>query len=331
MKAWLLDDLTGIQNLRLGDASEPNPQDGEVILEVRYAGLNPADRYLAERQYPANPPLPHIPGRDGVGTVVNLGPGVTQVQLGERYAVLRGEVGVNRPGTFSLHVAVPLTDLVEIPAQWSEPEAAGATLVYLTAYQALTMWGPLPPSSVVLVTGASGGVGVAAVQLASAMGHVVLALSRSADKGRRLVELGATATFNPDDAQWRKAAKAAVAPRRVDLAIDNIGGRLLPQVIDTLGELGKVSLVGRLAGPVPDFNTASLFFRRLRLGGVAVGGYTNAESRGAWQEVVRLLSVAGVRPLVDNVFAFEDLPKAFDRLAQGPMGKVILAVAGKPG
>jgi NADPH2:quinone reductase len=143
--------------------------------------------------------------------------------------------------------------------------------------------------------------------------------------------LGATATFNPDDPQWRKAAKAAVAPRRVDLAIDNIGGRLLPDVIDTLGELGKVSLVGRLAGPVPSFNTASLLFRRLRLGGVAVGGYTNTESRDAWREVVRLLSVAGARPLVDSIFAFEDLPKAFDRLARGPMGKVLLAVAGKPG
>ena len=72
----------------------------------------------------------------------------------------------------------------------------------------------------------------------------------------------------------------------MDLAIDNIGGKLLPEVIDTLGELGRVSLVGRLAGPVPSFNTATLFFRRLRLGGVAVGAWTNAESRAAWQQVV---------------------------------------------
>ena len=148
-------------------------------------------------------------------------------------------------------MAVPTESLVEIPAGWTEPEAAGATLVYLTAYQALTMWGPLSPSAVVLVTGASGGVGVAAVQLAAAMGYKVVALSRSAEKSRRLEQLGAAVTFNPEDPKWGVALKSTLEPRRVDLAIDNIGGKLLPQVISTLGDLGRVSLVGRLAGPFP--------------------------------------------------------------------------------
>ncbi len=326
MRAWLLDDLVGIGGLRLADVADPAPQEDEVILKVHFAGLNPADRYLAERQYPAKPSLPHILGRDGMGTVAQLGPGVTTVRVGDRRAILRGDVGGNRPGTFAQSVAVPVESLVEIPQDWSEPEAAGATLVYLTAYQALTMWGPLPANSVALVTGASGGVGVAAVQLASSMGHTVIALSRSPEKSRRLQQLGAASTFNPEDPDWRRAAKDALARRRVDLAIDNVGGRLLPEVIDLLGELGKVSVVGRLAGPVPDFNTATLFFRRIRIGGVAVGAYTNAEGRAAWQEVLALLSRTGARPLVDRVFSFEELPKAFDRLAQGPMGKVLLQV-----
>ena len=161
MKAWLMDDFKGIGGLRLADAPDPVPQPDEVILQVHYAALNPADRYLAENLYPAKPPLPHILGRDGMGTVVEMGSGVKDVRVGDRRAILRGQVGGNRPGTFAQRVAVPAQDLVEIPAGWSEPEAAGATLVYLTAYQALTMWGPLPPSAVVLVTGASGGVGVA--------------------------------------------------------------------------------------------------------------------------------------------------------------------------
>jgi NADPH2:quinone reductase len=223
-------------------------------------------------------------------------------------------------------VAVPAESLVKVPPGWSEPEAAGAALVYLTAWQALTMWGPLADSSVVLVTGASGGVGVAAVQLASALGHKVVALSRSDEKSRRLRELGAAATYNPADPHWPKALRAALAPRRVDLAIDNIGGELLPEVIDTLGNLGKASLVGRLAGPVPNFNTAALFFRRIRLGGVAVGACSNAETLAAWHEVVRLLSRAGARPQVDSVWPFDQLPKAFERLAQGPMGKIVLQV-----
>jgi NADPH2:quinone reductase len=326
MKAWLIDDLKGIGGLRLADVPDPVPQPDDVILRVHYAALNPADRYLAENQYPAKPALPHILGRDGLGTVVQLGSKVDAVRAGDRRAILRGETGGNRPGTFAQFVAVPAQDLVEIPAGWSEPEAAGAVLVYLTAYQALTMWGLLPPSAVVLVTGASGGVGVAAVQLAAALGHTVVALSRSPEKSRRLEQLGATLTLNPEDPEWRETLKSALAPRRVDLAIDNIGGKLLLQVIDALADLGRVSLVGRLAGPVPSFNTATLFFRRLRLGGVAVGAWTNAESRAAWREVLALLSRAGARPQADRIFPFEQLPQAFERLVQGPMGKVLLAV-----
>ena len=158
MRAWLLDDLTGIGSLRLAEVPDPIPQQGEVILRIRYASLNPADRYLAERQYPAKPSFPHVLGRDGVGTVEQMGPGVTGLRPGDRRAVLRSEVGVNRPGTFAERVAVPVDNLVEIPAGWSDPEAAGGVLVGLTAYQALTMWGALPPDSLVLVTGASGGV-----------------------------------------------------------------------------------------------------------------------------------------------------------------------------
>ena len=326
MKAWLMDDFTGINGLRFADAPDPTPQPGEAILQVHFAALNPADRYLAERQYPAKPTLPHILGRDGFGTVIQVGAGVTEVRVGERRALLRGEAGINRPGSFAERVAVPVQSLVEAPAAWSEQEAACAALVYLTAYQALTMWGPLPASAVVLVTGASGGVGVASVQLSRALGYTVVGLSRSAEKSKRLQELGANLALNPEDPQWRQALKKALAPRRVDLAIDNIGGKLLSEVIETLGDSGKVSVVGRLAGPVPEFNTAALLFRRARLGGVHVGAYTNPEARSAWQQVLELLSRTGARPLADSVFPFDQLPKAFERLAQGPMGKVLLQV-----
>jgi NADPH2:quinone reductase len=328
MKAWLLDNFSGLGQLRLADVPDPVPNPGEVLLEVLHAALNPADRYLAEGQYPAKPVLPHILGRDGIGKVVRAPDGQTAAAVGERYAVLRGDTGINCPGTFAQFVAVPAEILVEIPPGWTEQEAAGSTLVYLTAYQALSMWGQLPPGTIVLITGASGGVGVAAVQLAVAMNCKVIALSRSAEKGQKLKQLGAAAVFDPADPEWRKAAKASLAPRRVELAIDNIGGKLLPEVIDLLGDQGKVSLVGRLAGPVPNFNTATLFFRRIRLGGVAVGAPSAAESRASWRVILALLASTGARPLVDSVFPFADLLKAFERLAQGPMGKVLLQVNG---
>ena len=312
--------------MRLTEVPEPAPQEHEAVLDVRYAALNPADRYLAEGQYPARPPLPHILGRDGLGTVVQVGPGVDGLKAGDRRVILRSDVGVNRAGTFAQRVSVPEASLIEAPATWSEQEAAGATLVYLTAYQALTMWGPLPESAVVLVTGASGGVGVAAVQLGAALGCKVVGLSRSADKGARLRRLGATVTLNPEQPDWRAQLKGLLGSKRVDLAVDNIGGKLLPEVIDTLGELGRVSLVGRLAGPVPSFNTATLFFRRIRLGGVAVGANTVAESQANWRHVLELLARHDARPQVDRAFPFEQLPQAFERLAHGPMGKVLLAV-----
>jgi NADPH:quinone reductase len=327
MRAWLLDELNGLDQLRLADAPDPVAQPGEAVLAVQFAALNPADRYLAERQYPLKPALPHVLGRDGLGSVIQIGDGVSQIRVGDKRAILRGDVGGNRWGTFAQRVAVPVENLVETPHDWSDEEAAGATLVYLTAYQALTMWGPLPENSVVLVTGASGGVGVASIQLATAMGHTVFGLSRNPEKSRRLEQLGAAEVLNPEDDKWRQNLKAKLAPRRVSLAIDNVGGKLLPEVIDTLGDNGRVSLVGRLAGPVPSFNTATLFFRRLRIGGVAVGAYSNSESRAAWQEVLRLLASRSARPLVDSVFPFDQLPKAFERLAQGPMGKVLLRAA----
>src|SRR5262245_26420319 len=226
MRAWLLKEQTGLSGLSLVEVPDPKPKSNEVVLKVRYAGLNPADRYLAEKQYPAKPQLPHILGRDGLGTVLEVGDGVRNVQPGAVRAIARGEVGVNSPGTFAERVAVPIEDLIMPPEGWTAPEAGGAILVYLTAYQALTMWGLLPERPVVLVTGASGGVGVATVQLAAAMGYTVIALSRSSEKRRRLLELGAKFTPNPEDPQWRTQVKTELNPGRVDLAVDNVGGKL---------------------------------------------------------------------------------------------------------
>lgn len=328
MKAWLWDGSQGISHLGLAETPNPVAKDGEAVMEVHYAALNPADRYLAEKvyPYPVYPPMPHVLGRDGMGTIIQVGAGVENLRIGDRRAILRGDSGVFRWGSFAEQVSVPVSNLVDIPTGWSEEESACATLVYMSAYRALTMWEPLKPNAVVLVTGASGGVGVASVQLAAAMGYTVVALSRSAEKRQRLREIGAALTFNPEDSRWRANAKEGLSPRTVDLVIDNIGGALLPEAIDTLGELGKVSLVGQLAGPVPNFDTGTLFSRRLRIGAMAVGYYTPDEGRVAWQEILRHLQRTGARPLVDRVFPFEQLPLAFDRLAQGPMGKVLLNV-----
>ena len=141
-----------------------------------------------------------------------------------------------------------------------------------------------------------------------------------------LKEIGATFTFNPEDPQWPAGAKKALSSRGVNLAVDTIGGKLLPEVIDTMGELGRISLVGELGGSVPDFYTGTLFSRRLRIGAMAVGYYTSEENHAAWRDLLQLLVHSGARPLIDRVFLFEQLPQAFERLAGGPMGKVVVRV-----
>jgi NADPH2:quinone reductase len=327
MKAWLLEKLGGLENLRLADAPEPACRPEDVVMEVLYAALNPADRYLAEGQYPARPPLPHILGRDGVGKITAVGSKVTAWKTGDRALIIRGPVGVDQAGTFAQKAVVPAECLAALPDGWTLQQCAGASLVYLTAWQALTQWGDLPPS-VVLVTGASGGVGVASVQLARAMGHTVVAFSRSAEKRQQLVSIGAHITLDPADTQWRKELLKMLDGKRVDLVVENIGGAQFSQLLDVMAMWGKISVVGRLAGPVPQFNTASLFFRRLRIGGVAAGGFTAAEASAAWQAVLEILAKKDDRPLVDSVFHFEQLPQAFERLAAGPMGKVVLTVTG---
>ena len=332
MRAWLMDSYDGIDALRLGEVDDPRPGPGEVLLGMRYAALNPADAFLSLRQYPAKPALPHILGRDGVGEVLALGEGVSGVAVGELRGILRCEAGVNIWGTLAEKCVVPAACLAPIPGGWSAEEMAGAPLVLLTAWQALTQWhepeAPPPHGAVLLVTGASGGVGVASVLLGKSMGLTVVALSRSAEKGARLRELGADFVFDPAAPNLRKAILEAVHPRKVDLVVDSVGGALVEQVVAVLGYGGKVSVVGRSGGAVPEFNTATLFFRRNRIGGVAVGDYTPETSQEAWAEIVKRLAAAGRRPVVDGVFALEDVKAAFGRLEAGPMGKVLVRISG---
>ena len=326
MKAWLLESLGGFKKLKLGEIADPVVGLGEILLRVKYAALNPADRYLSEGQYPARPPLPHILGRDGIGEVIGIGGGVPAGlwNEGDSALILRSEIGVTRAGTLAEKVAVPAESLAKVPRGWTDQQAAAGPLVYLTAYQALNNFGELPPPVVVLVSGASGGVGVASIHLGKAMGHRVIGLSRGTAKRDALIKQGAEAIFDPTEATWRKKLREYLGEKKVDLAIDNVGGEMFNDIIDTLGNNGRVSVVGRLAGPVPQFNTASLLFRRLTIRGVVIASYTPTESQSVWSAVVTMLNAAGVHPLVDSVHPFDKLMDAFEKLKQGPLGKVLV-------
>jgi len=330
MRAWFLDSYNGVENLRLGEAPDPQPGPNDVLIRLRFAALNPADAFLAQALYPAKPAFPHILGRDGVGEVAAVGSGVSKVKAGDTVGILRCDCGVEKWGTLAEKVVAGAASVVPPPAGWSLEHLAAAPLVYLTAWQALTQWSdppaPPPAGSVLLVTGASGGVGTASVQLGKSMGLTVVALTRSPEKGAKLRELGADFVFDPADPNLRKAALAAIAPKKVDLVIDSVGGPLFNQLIAMLGQGGRISVVGRSAGEVPSFNTASLFFRRNRIGGVAVSDFSAESAQAAWKEITARLNATGQKPVIDHVFAFDDVKQAFARLAQGPMGKVLVRV-----
>lgn len=332
MRAWLMDGYDGIDALRLSEAPDPQPGHGHILLRVKFAALNPADAFLASGMYPAHPPLPHILGRDGVGEVLALGPDVTRVRVGDIVGILRCQVGVATWGALAEQVVVPEESVAAVPPGWSQEEMAGAPLVFLTAWQALTQWSDPPqpprPGSVLLVTGASGGVGLASVLLGKSLGLVVIGLTRSAQKGATLKRLGAAYVFDPADSQLVKSLTSAIAPLKVDLAVDTVGGSAFQDVIATLGYGGRISVVGRSSGIVPQFNTATLFFRRIRIGGVSVGDYTAEGAQAAWRAITTRLEALHHRPIVDSVVAFDDVKAGFARLASGPLGKVLVRVAG---
>ncbi len=331
MRAWLMDSYEGVEKLRFDEVPDPQAGPGQVVVNIKFAALNPADAFLAQALYPAKPKLPHVLGRDGVGEVVAVGEGVQNVRPGQTVGILRGENGVEVWGTLAEKTVVDSSLLIPVPPAWSLQEVAGAPLVFLTAWQALTQWSdpaaPPPPGSVLLVTGASGGVGSASVLLGKSMGLTVVGLSRSAEKAAQLKQLGADLVFDPAEKTMRKLVLAAIAPKRVDIAIDNVGGALFNEIVNMLGYAGRISVVGRSSGAVPEFNTASLFFRRNRIGGVSVGDYSSETAQAAWVHIVERLDALGKRPVVDSVFPFADVKAAFARLNQGPMGKVLVKVA----
>jgi NADPH2:quinone reductase len=331
MKAWLLPAFSGVASLQAAEVPDPVPGPGQILLHVHYAALNPADAYLALGQYPAKPTFPHILGRDGVGKVLAVAGEPSKemretIQVGDVRAILRSEVGVSRAGTLAEKVVVDAAYTVAVPQGWTEEQAGAAPLVYVTAWQALSQWGELPEKAVILITGASGGVGSAAIQLAHAMGYRVVALSRGKAKLPQLQAVGADWVLDIHAPDWREQLEGTLGKYPVQLAIDNLGGEYFPRVLEVMALHGRISVVGRLAGPVPNFNTAALLFRRLKVGGVAIATYTNAEAREVWENILQTLSRTNAKPLIDKVFPFAQVPAAFARLAQGPMGKVVVRI-----
>ncbi len=324
MRAWRFREFGDIVNLKLDDYPDPKPQEEEVLIRLKFAALNPADRLLVEGRYPGAGDLPLSVGRDGSGIVEKAG-SASGFSEGDSVVVLRSEVGITLQGTLAELVTVPARSVASLPESWTFEEGAAAPLVYLTAWKALFFQGTIKGGENVLVTGASGGVGVATVQLAKAAGARVVALSRDPDKRRRLEELGADAAVDSEADDMEAQVKEAFGGG-ADVIVENLGGPFIQSGIKLSTRNSRIMVVGLLAGRRAEIELGQLLFKQTRIEGVHVGKFTPDQARVGWSEVVEALDGAKASPLIDRVFAMDEVQEAFDHLAGGHLGKVLVAV-----
>ena len=326
MRAWRFHQAGNIENLVLEEAPDPEPGPGEALVRIASAALNPADRYLVQGQYPRAGAPPFTPGRDGAGVVAKA-PAGGRFREGDSVCVLGGLTGISRQGTLAEYTAVPEEWLAPIPDGWTLDEAAAGPLTHLTAWRALVVCGHLAAGETVLVTGASGGVGSAAVALASALGARVVALSRDAARRSALTDCGAALVVDAAAADLDKALKNALGAERPALVVENLGGPWLDLAARFAAPGGRIMVVGLLAGLAAEITVGLLIHKNLKIEGLSVSCFSPEEARTAWSEVVRLLNGTNRRPPIGCAGGFEDVQAGLARLAQGVFGKVVVRVS----
>jgi NADPH2:quinone reductase len=324
MKSWRFSSFGSIAHLRLEEVPVPAPAKDECLVKVEFAALNPADRLLVMGRYPTAAAPPFSVGRDGCGTVA-VPAASGRFKPGERVVCLRSIIGIERDGTLAEYVTVPEAHLAKLPKGWSAAEGAAGPHSLLTVWQALVESAALKPGESVLITGASGGIGCAAVILGHALGARVIALSRRREKQRRLLELGADLAAGPGDPDLAERVREAGG---ADVVIENVCGDFFETSLALANPYGRICVIGALGGTDVALDPTRLIFKRLQLIGIHVARYSDAGVQKAWADIVRLLAPLGRRMPIDRVFPFDEVPAAFEHLRRGPMGKVVIGPVG---
>jgi NADPH2:quinone reductase len=325
MKAYLTEPPGGWEATRLTDIPAPDAKPGRVLVGIRAVGLNPADAFQIEGRYPGGPKPPFIAGRDAAGLVVEPDQN-GRWQAGTEVIVLESSTTDLKNGTLCEQQWIGAENLAPLPPGWSFAEGAAAPLVYLTAWLALNGPAPIAPKEAVLVTGASGGVGFAAVQLAVSQEAVVVALSRSEAKRMRLLDEGAHFAFDPADPQLKEKVFGAIGKKGADVVVETVGGPSLSQAFHLIGVHGRISSLGVLAGVEATLPIPSFMFKRASLHGILVSDYSPSDAQSAWSQIVAVLTRSGRRPAIDRCFPFAETRQAFDHLRGDVFGKVVVEI-----
>ncbi len=325
--------------LRVEEVARPEPGAGEVLVRVRAAAMNHLDLWV-RRGLPVETTMPHIGGSDVAGEIEELGSGVEDVGVGERVVVNpslwcgqcewchRGEqslcvrfriLGEHTNGGFAELVAVPARNVLPIPAGVEWTRAAAAPLVFQTAWRGLLTRARLRAGEDVLITGGSGGVATAAIQIAKLAGARVFAVT-STDHVAAVLELGADVVYDRLAVDYSREVWKDTGKRGVDVVLDSVGEATWGDNVRALARGGRFVTYGATTGPNSHTDVRLLFWKQLQIIG------TTMASRSEFESVMGLVFRGVLNPVVDEVLPLERIVEAHERLESGrQFGKVVVA------
>lgn len=337
MKVFQVEDNWTLDNMRMGERPLPEPQRGQVRVKMSAAALNFRDLIIPQRGYGNRmQALPLIMLSDGAGVVDAIGPGVSRVSIGERVCPIfyqswisgapnnlhfRHSLGCEQDGTMAEFLVVPEDGVARVPEHLSDVEAATLPTAAVTAWRALVTEGQVKAGETVLVQG-SGGVSLFALQFAKMLGAKVIMTSSSDAKLARARAMGADETINyVREPKWGLLARDIAGGTGVDHVVEVGGAGTLSQSLRAVRTGGTLSMIGVLAGADLSVPLGQIVTRHIRLQGITVGSGEDFAAMNA------AISLHKLRPVVDRVFAFEELRSALDYLATGKhFGKICINI-----
>ena len=325
MRAVLCHSHGPAENLVIEEVDDPTPGEGEVIVDVHATAINFPDVLMVQGKYQSQPPLPFAPGGEFAGVISALGEGVSGWQVGD---AVFGGIG---HGCFAEKIAVAATRLRPKPEAMSFAQASGISTTYGTSYYALKQRAKLQPGETLLVLGAAGGVGIAAVELGKAMGARVIAAASSPEKLAVARQAGADELIDYSDGELKDKVKALTDGKGADVIYDPVGGPLFDQCMRCINWYGRVLIIGFVGGDIPRVPTNLILLKSCQVVGVFYGAWSARDPGGAKQnfdEILAMFEAGKIAPLVGKTFPFEAYADALNCLEnRAAMGKVVLEVA----
>ena len=322
MHAWLCENPTGVDALTWKELPTPQPSAGEVLIEIKAASLNFPDLLIVQNKYQMKPALPFVPGSEYAGIVQAVGEGVTHLTLGQHVACLSGT------GGFGTHTLAPAALCMPLPAGFPFVDAAAFIMIYATSHHALIDRAQLKAGETVLVLGAAGGVGSAAIQIAKAVGAKVIAAASSAEKCALCTSIGADATINYNSENLREAIKTLTNGKGPDVIYDPVGGDVAEPALRSIAWRGRYLVVGFASGTIPALPFNLSLLKGASIVGVFWGDFAKREPQNNARMMGELAQWYGqgkIKPVIDRIMPMADLKAAYAHMgSRGVMGKLVM-------